>query len=146
MFNLLSFQDVALFIEDFEACRLTKQQWTHEAHLIAGFWYAYKLPEKEALITIRNRILAHNESVGIVNSDNSGYHHTLTCLYIAAIAEHMKHHNNLPFEESLALLLKAPVSHKTWPLEYYTEEVLFSVKARQEWVKPDIKAIEILRS
>ena len=32
-------EEVSAFIADFEALRLSKQQWTHDAHLTAGFWY-----------------------------------------------------------------------------------------------------------
>ena len=40
---------VAEFITEFEGCRLPKARWTHQAHLIAGVWYASKYPAEQAL-------------------------------------------------------------------------------------------------
>ena len=128
---------VAEFITEFEGCRLPKARWTHQAHLIAGFWYASKYPAEQALSLIRERIKAHNESVGTANTDSSGYHETITCLYMTAIAEHLAQHKSLDFSESLRLMLQSPMGESGWPLRYYTKERLFSVEARRSWVEPD---------
>ena len=36
--------------------------------------------------------------------------------------------------------------HKTIPFQYYSKEVLFSTKARKEWVNGDLKAIRLLNA
>jgi hypothetical protein len=134
--------DVESFILEFEAGRLPKSRWTHEAHLVAGFWYTLMLGSSSALTTIRARIQRHNESVGTPNTDSSGYHETITRLYMSAIAGHVSRCRSATFEESLALLLASPMSDSEWPLAYYTRERLFSVEARRHWVQPDVLAIE----
>jgi len=85
---------VAEFITGIEACRLPKARWTHQAHLIAGVWYASKYPAEQALPLSRERIKAHNESVGTASTDSSGYHETITCLYMTVIAEHLAQHKS----------------------------------------------------
>lgn len=130
--------DVEAFIADFEAGRLPKERWTHEAHLVAGFWYTSTLEAGEALDTIRKRIQRHNESVGTPNTDSSGYHETITRLYMSAIARHVSHNREASFEDSLASLLASPLSSSTWPLEHYSRERLFSIEARRSWVEPDV--------
>ncbi len=122
---------------------LPKDRWTHQAHLAAGFWYLNKFSPDEALSIIRERIQRHNESVGTANTDNSGYHETLTCLYMSAITAHISLHRNVPFDESLDFLLKSPLLDKVWPPKYYSKEHLFSVLARREWVEPDLQPIEV---
>ena len=134
--------EVESFIQEFEAERLPKDRWTHQAHLVAGFWYSSTLDPDEALTTIRARIRRHNESVGTPNTDSGGYHETITRLYMSAIAAHMCRHKNAAFEESLALLLASPLSDSEWPLRYYSRERLFSVEARRRWVEPDMRAAE----
>jgi hypothetical protein len=133
-----SYQDLVLFIRDFEACCLPKLQWTHAAHLRAGFWYLHKHEPAEALAVIRERIKQHNESVGTANTDSSGYHETITRLYLLGIARHRAQHAELPFEESLALLLTSPLGESAWPLQFYSRERLFSVEARRSWIEPDL--------
>lgn len=134
-------QAVAVFIEDFEACRLAKANWTHHAHLSAGFWYLHKHAPGEALALIRSRIKRHNEAVGTANTDSSGYHETLSRLYLAAIASHMRLHQALSFEASLSLLLASPLADSNWPLQFYSRARLFSVTARYQWVEPDLQQL-----
>jgi hypothetical protein len=134
--------DVESFILEFEAERLPKARWTHQAHLVAGLWYTLMLGSDAALASIRTRIRRHNESVGTPNTDSSGYHETITRLYMSAIARHVTRHTDATFEESLALLLASPMSDSEWPLKHYTRERLFSVEARRHWVQPDVLAME----
>jgi len=137
----VTYEQVAAFIAEFEAPRLSKQQWTHQAHLTAGFWYLTASPST-ALGTIRHNIKAHNESVGTANTDTGGYHETITRLFLAGIAAHIAAHRDVPFEQSLHLLLASELGHSGWPLTYYSRERLFSVAARRDWVEPDLQPME----
>ena len=130
---------LAAFIRDFEARRLPKSRWTHQAHLLVGLWYLSRHEPAEALAIVRERIRAHNESVGTANTDDSGYHETITRLYLDAIAAHRARHAGASFEESLRQLLAGPLADSGWPLKYYTRERLFSVAARRQWLEPDRK-------
>jgi hypothetical protein len=133
--------DVEAFIRAFETGRLPKERWTHAAHLTAGFWYTTTLEAGEALDTLRAKIRQHNEAVGTPNTDSSGYHETITRLYVSAIAQHVSLNRQASFEESLALLLSSPLSSSSWPLTFYSRERLFSVEARRGWVEPDISKL-----
>ena len=128
--------EVGAFIDRFEACGVTKEEWTHQAHLTAGFWYVRKLGATRALDAMRTRIRRHNESVGTANTEVSGYHETITCLYLAAIATHLDEHPELEFAGSLQALLESDLSDSRWPLRFYSRERLFSPEARRSWVEP----------
>lgn len=139
---LKTYEGVANFIVEFENCRLPKSRWTHEAHLVAGFWYLNRHPFPEALDQVRERIRRHNESVGTANTDSTGYHETITRLYMTVMAAHMAEHPTLAFGECLAALLASPLSNSGWPLMHYTRERLFSVEARRRWLEPDLRPIQ----
>jgi hypothetical protein len=128
--------DIQSFMERFEACRVTKEEWTHQAHLTAGLWYVRKLGATAALDELRTRIRRHNESVGTANTDTGGYHETITCLYIAAIAGHLEAHQELGFSECLQALLDSDLADSRWPLQFYSREQLFSPEARRTWIEP----------
>lgn len=130
-------EDIGKFIRDFEACTLPKPRWTHQAHLLVGLWYLSKHTPAEALNIVRKRIRAYNVAVGTPNTDNSGYHETLTRLYLDGIAAHMSRHDGESLPNSLALLLSTPLARSDWPLEFYSRERLFSVLARRQWAEPD---------
>ena len=132
--------EVESFIMDFEGCRLPQERWTHQAHLVAGFWYLSRYGMPEALNTVRDRIRRHNEAVGTPNTDTSGHHESITRLYLAAIAAHIDQTKELPFERSLAALLASPLARSDWPLKFYSPQLLFSVRARRGWVEPDLRS------
>jgi hypothetical protein len=135
----LAAADVAAFIAEFEARCLPKSRWTHQAHLLVGLWYLWRHPPDEALAIVRERIRAHNEAVGTPNTDDSGYHETITRLYLGGIAAHRQRHGEAEFGDCLRQLLRSPLADSGWPLQFYTRERLFSVAARRHWVEPDLR-------
>ena len=134
----LDAEDIAAFVREFEACTLPKLRWTHQAHLLVGLWYLSAHTPGEALKLVRERIRAYNLAVGTANTDHSGYHETLTRLYLDGIAAHLARHGADPLPKALALLLETPLARSDWPLNFYSRERLFSVQARREWVEPDL--------
>ena len=135
-----TFADVAAFIGEFEGRRLPTARWTHEGHLVAGLWYVWHVGVAEALERLRVRIRDHNTFVGTPNTDSSGYHETITRLYVEAIGRLCSSSPGSTFEEVLAKLLSSPMARSDWPLSHYPAEQLFSVRARREWVPPEVSA------
>jgi hypothetical protein len=130
-------EEITSFVREFEACTLPKPRWTHQAHLLVGLWYLSRHPRADALSIVRQRIRAYNVAVGTPNTDNSGYHETLTRLYLDGIAEHLARHATESLASVLTLLLNTPMAHSDWPLKFYSRKRLFSVQARREWIEPD---------
>ena len=135
----LAAEDCERFIQEFETCTLPKSRWTHQAHLLVGLWYLSHHTPAEALVIVRKRIRAYNEAVGTANTDRSGYHETLTRLYLNGIAAHVARHSGASLSASLALLLETPLAHSNWPLTYYSRKRLYSTLARRQWVAPDLQ-------
>ena len=52
-------------VSQFESCTLPKEEWTHQAHLTVGLWYASRLPYQEALVAVREGILRLNAAHGV---------------------------------------------------------------------------------
>ena len=134
----LAAEDIAAFVRAFEARTLPKPHWTHQAHLLVGLWYLSKHAPDQALDIVRERIRAYNEAVGTANTDDGGYHETLTRFYLKGIAAHIARHREQPLSESLQLLLNTPLARSDWPLHYYSRARLFSVQARRHWIEPDL--------
>lgn len=135
--NISSTEDIIHFIKEFENGTLPKARWTHQAHFVAAFWYLWKHPYDEALHIMRQRIRAYNDAVGTINSDTSGYHETLTRLYLQGVEGHMKRHAELAPVDSLNALLDSPLARRDWPMQFYSRERLFSVEARRDWIPPE---------
>ena len=68
-------------VAQFEMCSLPKEKWTHEAHFVMALWYCSHQPIPLAMQSIRNGIKKYNVSIGGANTDDSGYHETITVFY-----------------------------------------------------------------
>jgi hypothetical protein len=138
MSTFRTYAEVSSLIADLEGERLPKERWTHEAHLAAGLWYVWHLGADGALLQLRRRIARHNVSVGTPNTDSSGYHETITRLYIRGIADLILPGTQEHFDCALVRVLESALSNSTWPLSLYTKDRLFSPTARKEWLCPDL--------
>lgn len=121
------------------ACSLAKAEWTHEAHLAAGLWILVERPDLAPEGALPGLIRRHNESVGGVNDDHEGYHHSITLTFAAGVRAFLRRTDPaLGLAEKVNLLLDAPEGERGWPLRFFSEARLFSVEARRGWIEPDL--------
>lgn len=122
------------------ACTLPRAEWTHEAHLAATTWLVVERPDIDLDADLRGIISRYNESVGGVNDATQGYHHTITCCFLAAVRDHVRESEGQGLAERVNALLLSPRGRRDWPLRFYSRNRLFSVEARLKWVAPDLAA------
>ena len=129
-------------VAQFETCSLPKERWTHEAHFVMALWYCSHQPLPLAMQSIRNGIKKYNVSVGGANTDDSGYHETITVFYTRIIINYLlKKNSTQNFEQKLAGLFQQPFLAKDFPLQYYSKNLLMSKDARKQWIAPDIQSL-----
>jgi hypothetical protein len=121
---------------------LAREEWTHEAHVAATTYLLTRRPDIDVDRALPGIIRAFNESVGGVNDDTQGYHETITRVFLHGVrlflAEADLHE---PLHELVNELLMSPMGHRDWPLRFYSDERLFSVEARRQFVPPDLAAL-----
>jgi len=121
---------------------LPKAEWTHAAHLRVGLWHVLHFSPEEALSRLRTGIRLLNEAHGTPNTDQDGYHETITRFYVQWIARFVSERGAArSFEELAALLVETAGDNKT-PLRHYSPQLLFSPNARMGWVEPDLAHLE----
>ncbi len=132
-------EEIESLIERFEKRILPKVEWTHEAHLAIAIWYVSKYSFNEALNLVRDNITRHNESVGTPNTDYKGYHETITRFWLMVAHRFLSDKNKSDITANCNKLIVSEKGISNYPLLYYNGITLFSVKARHEWVEPDLK-------
>ena len=121
---------------------LPREEWTHEAHLAATTYLLLRHPEIDLDAELPGLIRCYNESVGGVNSDNEGYHDTITRVFLHGIRLFLSEADlGAPVHELVNELLLSPMGRRDWPLRFYSRDVLFSVPARRGFVTPDIAVL-----
>ena len=124
------------------ACRLAREEWTHEAHLGATTYLVLRRPEIDLDKELPGIIRRFNESVGGVNSDSEGYHETITRVFLRGVRLFLEEADRAePLHEIVNELLLSPMGRRDWPLRFYTPPYLFSVEARRSFVAPDVAAL-----
>jgi hypothetical protein len=119
------------------ACTLPRAEWTHEAHLAAVTWLVVERPDIDLDAELRGIISRYNESVGGVNDDRQGYHHTITCCFLAAIRDHVDETTGKALADRVNALLESPRGRRDWPSRFYRRETLASAEARLGYLAPD---------
>ena len=128
--------------ERFVACALPKEEWTHEAHLATTTWLLLKRPDIDVDSELPGLIRRYNESVGGVNSDNEGYHETITRAFLAGVRRFLTEADlKDPLHNLVNELLLSPMGRRDWPLRFYSRPLLFSVEARRSFISPDLAAL-----
>ena len=119
---------------------LPKPEWTHAAHFAAAFWVLTR-PDMDAVRDMPGLIRAYNEATGVLNTDTTGYHETITQASLRAAHAWLVVRPGEPLYASLNGLLASEYGRSDWLLGYWSKPMLFSVKARRTWVDPDLRAL-----
>jgi hypothetical protein len=120
---------------------LPKAEWTHAAHFSAALWLLTDRPLDEVAAMMPGAIRAYNEASGVMNTDSSGYHETITLASLRAAADFLARSPRLALFESCNELMRSELGEPGWLFRYWTRERLFSVAARRAWVEPDLEEL-----
>ncbi len=117
---------------------LPKAEWTHVAHFAAALWVLRHRPAMAGAEAFKDLIVRYNEATGTPNTDEGGYHHTITIASLRAAAHHLQRSPpKASLAATLAELMASPLGRSDWLLQHWERSTLFSVPARRTWVEPD---------
>src|SRR4051794_3093613 len=66
------------FVKSWEHCQLPASEWNHAAHVAVAAYYACSHSPAEAHLRMKRGVSAFNACSEGKNTENSGYHETLT--------------------------------------------------------------------
>lgn len=118
---------------------LTREEWTHEAHLAATAYLLLRRADIDLDAELPGIIRRFNESVGGINDDTQGYHETITRVFLHGVRSFLAEADpGEPLHELVNDLLMSPMGKRNWPFRFYSRERLFSTEARRAFVPPDL--------
>lgn len=120
---------------------LPREAWTHAAHLAAAVYLLRRRPDVTPERDMPDLIRAYNESVGVQNTEVSGYHETITQASLAALRAALADRpDGEPLHRLVNDLASGPLGRSGWLMTYWSRDRLFSPEARRTWIAPDLVA------
>ncbi len=118
---------------------LPKAEWTHRAHFASAVWILMCRPDLDVDTVLPPAIRAYNESTGVANTEDGGYHETITRASIRAARAFTRRHAGKPPFATCNALMESGLGTSDWLLAYWSRSRLFSREARKMWIAPDLR-------
>ena len=104
--------------------------------------YCSKHTISEVLDLSRENISRHNESTGVINNDTDGYHETITKFWLMIAYQFIRNKSFASLSEACNSFINSDVAGRKYPFNYYSQNKLFSINARYNWVAPDLQLLD----
>ena len=125
------------FAEAWKAGKLPKAEWTHAAHVAMAAYFAVDHAAEATFAMMKAGILHHNASVGTPNTEDNGYHETLTRFWSSEIGEFVRAGRYTSRWEAVRAAVSAFGADRDRFRRFYSFDVVRDQRARREWVAPD---------
>ncbi len=133
--------EVEALVGAFQRCTIDRSAWNHRAHLAVAMWYLTRYPESDACDLMIRGIHRFNHTKGIERSPMGGYHETLTLFWLGVGRRLV---DRYPTAGALELVHRFLELEKGLHTRCYSPELLWSCRARERWVEPDLLSLENL--
>ena len=134
-------EDISSLVRAFEDATVTREEWKHREHLIVALYYVSHHDLETALDKMRSGILnllANGFKVDLTKE--MPYHETMTVFWMRTAAEFNASKNGGSLVSKVAEMTE--LFDKDYPLRFYSGDLLFSAKARAEFVEGDLKLFD----
>ncbi len=116
---------------------MPKAEWTHTAHVAMAAYFAFDHAVDATFAIMKAGILHHNTAVGTPNTEDNGYHETLTRFWAGEIGAFIRSGRcTSRLEVARAAVAEFGGDRDRFRL-YYSFDVVRDRRARREWVAPD---------
>lgn len=129
--------DLKKLVEAFEAGTISEADWRHAEHLAVALFYLARHDFETALCKMRAGIFNLLEAFGVDLSKETPYHETLTVFWMRTVDDFRRSRPPAAALPDICGELAAAFD-KNYPLRFYSRELLFSARARAEFVEADL--------
>jgi hypothetical protein len=134
----MTLAEIVEIAEGVRNCTFPVARFHHREHCLATAYLLKTFPDTDWRSELPQTIRRYNVAMGGANTDDSGYHETITQFYIGAIEEFLRGHADESVVDACEALLQSPIARQDFALRSYTRERLFSREARRCYLAPDL--------
>jgi len=133
-------KEIFEIVRGFENGTIRREDWRHAEHLTVAACYAFQHDYETALTKMRDGIFNLLNAFAVDLSTEMPYHETLTVFWMRTIFDLIESRNGNSLVETANEVLE--FCDKDLPLKFYSRELLFSEKARAEFVGADLSCFD----
>lgn len=124
-------------VDRWSDCSLPAQDWTHAAHVAVCSSFVWNNTLAATYTLMKAGLYRFNEATGTPNTDERGYHETLTRFWSTLLFYriHRGHYNSCVAAANA--MVEFYGKDKRADTRYYSFDVLKSKEARKNWIAPD---------
>src|SRR3984893_3096468 len=120
------------FVDAWKAGMLPKPAWTHAAHVAMAAYFAFDHAADATFAIMKAGILHHNTSVGTPNTEDNGYHETLTRFWATEIGCFVRSGHFTSRLEAMQASVAAFGQDRDRYRRFYSFDVVRDRRARRE--------------
>ena len=133
--------EISELLRLFETGTIARDDWKHAEHLVVALCYLRVDSLEAATAKMRAGIFNLLAAFGVDLEKEMPYHETITVFWMRTAYAYMLMNEDRSFVEKANGLCE--LYDKDHPLKFYSRELLFSDRARAEYVEPDIRAFNL---
>jgi len=130
-------KEILAVVHSFENGTILREDWRHAEHLTVALYYLSHHDFETALVKMRGGIFNLLKSFGVDLSKEMPYHETMTVFWMRTADDFRKSKNGASMVGICNELIEN--FDKNYPLRFYSRELLFSEKARAEFIEADLQ-------
>ena len=128
--------EILRVVRGFENGTISRDKWKHAEHLIVAFYYLSHHDFETALVKMREGIFNLLRAFEVDLTVEMPYHETMTVFWMRTVEDFKNSKNGASVTEVCNEMIVT--FDKNYPLRFYSRELLFSEKARAEFVEADL--------
>ena len=134
--------DLAALVAEFEARTLAKREWSHMTHLAVSTYSIHRDGLAATQRDLPDRIRRFNDTTGVPNNDERGYHETITQFFLVLLKHYLDQQPpGTPVSTAANALKTSPLGDKNIAFQFYSRDRLLSIPARRGWLDPDLRPL-----
>jgi len=126
------------FVAEFQTGTLPAEAFKHVGHVTVAAYYCVTFDAPESLTRIRHDIRAFNEAKGNKNTEDSGYHETITVFWLDTIRRFVDERcSGMTLLETVGAAVMEFGGRRDLFRSFWSFDVLESREARVRYIAPD---------
>ena len=132
-----TYEEIEALVLAFESATISRDDWKHAEHMVVALYYLESHDFDTATAKMRDGIFTLlRNGFGVDLTKEMPYHETMTTFWMRTVAAFNASKNGTPTVEKVREMIEK--FDKDYPLKFYSRAVLFSDRARAEFVEPDL--------